>query len=181
MNLNQININFDHGKLHKLYVGKFGEQLLKLYFIINGIDTYEPLIDDKGIDFVARVSDEQFYDIQVKTVRMGKKNSYVYITKETWKNKLRDNLLVAFVVLQENLAPVLLIVPSLAWKTDLDGNILCDRDYVGKKSKPEWGISINSKTLSYLSDNYGIDKVLSRIVPIKTDRVGIVPEVVAEG
>lgn len=164
---NKINIEFDHSNLSNLYVGQFGEQLVKLYFIVNGIDTYEPLIDDKGIDFVARVSDEKFYDVQVKTVRL-KKECYIYITKETWNYKLRENLLVAFVVLEQDLSPTLLLIPSTAWQTDTTTKILANRDYIGKKSKPEWGITINKKNLQHLIDNYEIDKTITNILPDRT-------------
>lgn len=160
--MGSINLDFDFSKLTNLYLGKFGEQLVKLYFIVNGIDTYEPLIDDKGIDFVARVSDEKFYDIQVKTIRL-KKESYIYFTKESWKNKLRDNFFVAFVVLEESKSPKLLLIPASAWKTAAENNIFADRDYEGKKSAPEWGITISPKKLIYLMDNYEINKILPNL------------------
>lgn len=159
---NSLTVKFDHAKLTTLYVGQFGEQLIKLNFIVNQIDTFEPTIDDKGIDFVARVSDEKFYDVQVKTIRL-KKRSYIYIPKSTWNNKLRENLLVAFVVLQDNLEPVLLLVPSVAWQHDLEGKIFTDYDYNGKKSKPEWGINLHAKSLDYLKTKYAIDQTLQTI------------------
>lgn len=157
--MGKIDVEFDFSSLSNLYLGKFGEQFIKLYFILNGIDTYEPLIDDKGIDFVARVSDEKFYDIQVKTIRL-KKEAYVYFTKEKWKNKLRKNLLVAFVILQESTTPTLLLIPSTAWETETESKIFSDRNYEGKKSKPEWGIIIKNKNISYLIEKYEMTKIL---------------------
>jgi hypothetical protein len=161
--MGNINLNFDFSNLTTLYVGQFGEQLVKLYFIVNGIDTYEPLIDDKGIDFVARVNDEKFYDIQVKTIRLKKEPSYIFFHKKSWGNKLRDNLLVAVVVLEAEKSPQLLLIPASAWQTATDDKIFADRNYEGKKSPPEWGLTITLKKLPYLVEKYDIHKMLPNL------------------
>lgn len=154
--------NYDNFK-NKLYVGQFGAQLIKLNFIINSVDIYEPHIDDKGIDFIARVNDKNLFEVQVKTVRL-KKDSYTFIPKHIWNNELRKNMYVAFVVLQQGISPTLLLIPAIAWKTDLTNKIFSDRNYEGKKSKPEWGITLNPKNLLYLSDKYDFDKTLDKMM-----------------
>jgi hypothetical protein len=158
--MNSISINFDFSKLSNLYLGKFGEQLIKLYFLVNGIDAYEPTIDDKGIDFIARIEADKYLEIQVKTIRL-KKESYIYITKETWNFKLNSNKYVAFVVIDEDPAPIILLIPTSAWQTDLKSKILSNRDYEGLKSKPEWGITFNKKNLMVLKEKYSIEKTMS--------------------
>lgn len=47
-----------------------------------------PLIDDKAIDFIARVNGRTYYDVQVKTIRLTTKDRYFYETKEKWGQKL---------------------------------------------------------------------------------------------
>ena len=70
---NSISIKFDYSKLKStLYVGEFGAQLVRLNFTVNQIDTFVPLIDDKAIDFIARLNDKKYFDIQVKTIRLTK-------------------------------------------------------------------------------------------------------------
>ena len=59
------------------------------------LDVYTAEVDDKGIDFVIRKSDHEYYDVQVKSVR---KAQYVYMTKETFRP--RKNLLLALVIFE---------------------------------------------------------------------------------
>lgn len=159
---NKILIEFDYSKLRSnLYVGEFGAQLVRLNFIVNEIDTFIPLIDDKAIDFIARVNDGVYYDIQVKTIRL-KKERYFYETKIKWGHTIRPNLLIAFVILQVKTSPTILLIPGSNWTDEsVTNKIFANRDYERKKSLPEWGLTVNLKNLEYLVDKYDIDKILN--------------------
>lgn len=159
---NKISIEFDYSKLKsRLYVGEFGAQLVRLNFTVNEIDTFIPLIDDKAIDFIARINERSYYDIQVKTIRLTKER-YFYETKVKWGHTIRPNLLIAFVILQANKAPTILLIKGSNWTDESSNNkIFANRDYEGKKSLPEWGLTINVKNLEYLAGKYDIDMVLT--------------------
>lgn len=161
---NKISIQFDYSKLKSnLYVGEFGAQLVRLNFTVNEIDTFIPLIDDKAIDFIARVNDGVYYDIQVKTLRLTKAR-YFYETKQKWGTTIRQNLLIAFVILRENSSPTMLLIPGSNWLDEsVTNKIFANRDYEGKKSPPEWGLTFTNKNLDYLEDKYDIDKMLNNL------------------
>ena len=162
--INKITVQFDYSKLKTTqYVGEFGAQLVRLNFTINEIDTFVPLIDDKAIDFIARINENKYFDIQVKTLRLTKER-YFYETKGKWGTQIRPNLLIAFVILQADKEPTILLIPGYKWKEESKKNkIFADRDYVDKKSNPEWGLTFNSKSLEYLTENYDINKILSTL------------------
>ncbi len=162
--MGKIIIEFDYSKLKtNLYVGEFGEQLVKLNFVINEIDTFTPLIDDKAIDFIARIDENSYYDVQVKTIRLTK-DRYFYETKEKWGEEIRQHLLIAFVILLANKEPTLLLIPGKQWKEEsLLNKIFSNRDYNGLKSKPEWGLNFTSKNLEYLVEKYEINKTLENL------------------
>ena len=165
---NKITIQFDYGLLKNTqYVGEFGAQLVRLNFTVNSIDTFVPLIDDKAIDFIARVDYKHYFDIQVKTIRLTK-DRYFYETKEKWGEIIRPNLLVAFVILIAEKEPVLLLIPGEKWREEsLTNKIFSDRNYLEKKSKPEWGLMLNIKNIEYLKQKYEINKTLELISKIR--------------
>ena len=175
---NSISIRFDYSKLKNTqYVGEFGEQLIRLNFIANSIDTFIPLIDDSAIDFIAKITKEHYFDVQVKTVRLTK-SRYFYETKEKWGEDIRWNLLIAFVILQQNEDPLLLLIPGENWKNEsLKNTIFSNRDYFGKKSNPEWGLQIDRTNLEYLRTNYELNKTLDELkVKYNRDSVAELPQ-----
>jgi hypothetical protein len=161
---NKIIIQFDYKTLKNTqYVGEFGEQLIRLNFTINNIDTFIPLIDDKAIDFIARTENSKYFDIQVKTIRWTKER-YFYEVKEKWGELIRPNLLIAFVILISEKEPILILIPGENWVEESRNNkIFANRDYEGKKSKAEWGLTINEKNISYLREKYEINKILKTL------------------
>ena len=113
-------------------------------FTLHGFDVYSAEVDDKGIDFVIRKGEQQYYDVQVKSVR---DLTYIFFPKE--KFTLRKNLLAAIVLFTDGESPALYLVPSKVW---LNPNALfVSRDYEGKKSKPEWGVNLSQRNLSLLN------------------------------
>ncbi len=164
--VSKINIEFDHSKISHLYVGQFGEQLLKLYFIVNGIDTFEPLVDDKGIDFIARVNANKYYDVQSKTIRL-ETTHYTFVHKSAWQNELRDNQLIAVTLLKLNETPKILLIPATAWLLHTTEKIFVDR---ATYEKPEWGINISERNIPFLLEHYEIGKTLKKILELNASR-----------
>lgn len=109
-----------------------------------GLDVYTSEVDDKGIDFVIRKGEEAYYDVQVKSLRgLG----YIFFPKANFKP--RRNLLAVIVLFTQGEPPESYLIPSTAW---LQPNaLLRSRDYVGKESKPEWGINVSKKNLPLLT------------------------------
>ena len=77
-----------------LQVGRFAEYLVKMELTQYGLDVYSSEVDDRGIDFIIRLSSSRYADIQVKAVRGL---SYIFLPKR--KFHPRENLLAAIVLL----------------------------------------------------------------------------------
>ncbi len=129
--------------LNHLQVGKYAEHLVKMELTRLGCDVYSAEVDDKGIDFVLRTCTRRYLDVQVKALRgLG----YTYLKKHG--QELRPDLLVALVLLREEEAPAVFLIPS----TELNRRdaLFGGSDFVGKKSRPEWGIRVSKKSLPLL-------------------------------
>src|SRR5687767_342672 len=130
-------------RLNHLQVGRYAEYLAKMEFTLCGFDVYTSEVDDKGIDFVVRRDPAAYFDIQVKSLRGP---GYVFFRKDCFE--LRANLFAALALFQDGRMPNLYLIPSLTWQAP--NKIFVNRDYVGKKSLPEWGLNISRKNLSAL-------------------------------
>jgi len=111
MEQNFKNFNYDH--LSHLQIGQIGEYWVKIWLTLLGFDVFYNDVDDKGIDFIIRLDDNKHIDIQVKTVRV-ENTGYTFVTKESWNNKLRDNLYLALVLIANNKMPQIFFIPSIA-------------------------------------------------------------------
>ena len=152
------NNNLQWNKLTKLQLGKYAEYFVKMEFTKFGFDVYTAEVDEKGVDFVIQ-KDNKYFDVQVKSRRQN--NNYIYTEKT--KFVLRDNLFLAVVLFAEGKEPEVLLIPSFEWKKKELHPILVDRDYLEKKSNPEYGININDKNIPFLRENYQFIKTLNRI------------------
>jgi len=142
-------------KLSTLQLGRYAEYFVKMEFTLHGFDVYSAEVDDKGIDFVIRIRGSQYYDVQVKSVRQL---NYIFLTKDTFLPS--KNLLVAIVLFTDEEPPALSLIPSIVW---LEPNALfVGRDYIGKKSKPEWGLNLSRRNLSLLS-KYAFENVIKTL------------------
>jgi hypothetical protein len=148
--------------LNSLQVGKYAEYFVKMEFTMLGYDVYTSEVDDKGIDFVIRKNingstkeTNRYYDVQVKSIR-NCKTKYVFMPKDKFDVD-DNNLLLALVVFVNGLPPELFLIPAREWKNK--NCLLVGYDYEGKKSAPEWGISITNKSMSILR-NYSFDKTI---------------------
>ncbi|GAB4425555.1 MAG: hypothetical protein Kow0031_05140 [Anaerolineae bacterium] len=112
-------------------------------FTLYGFDVFTAEVDDKGIDFVIRTEQFQYYDVQVKSSR---NLTYIFFPKD--KFILRPNLLAAVALFEDNKPPDLYLIPAVVWRNPTP--LFVDRDYDGKKSKPEFGLNLSRKNLPEL-------------------------------
>ncbi|TOM11190.1 hypothetical protein CGH84_22425, partial [Vibrio parahaemolyticus] len=82
-----------------MQVGTFSEYFVKMELTMFGFEVYTTEIDDRGIDFVARLPGENFLTIQVKSIRDA---NYVFVRKD--KFQLSETNLLALAVLKEGIA-----------------------------------------------------------------------------
>lgn len=152
--------NFKFDDLNHLQIGRIGEYWVKIWLTLSDFDTYYNDVDDKGIDFILRLDNDKHIDIQVKTIRVNT-TGYVFVSKEAWKNELRENLYLALVLLENHKMPTIYFIPSTAWQTP--NELLRDRDYdkEDQKSKPEWGVNISKKNMELLQQ-YDITKFIQQ-------------------
>ena len=136
---------YNWSKLSPIRLGRYAEYYAKMEFTLLGFDVYEPEVDDKGIDFIIRKSENNFYEIQVKSILKG---NYIFMQKE--KFALRKNLYLVLVLFKQNNPPELYLIPSLDWQNP--NELLVGRDYPGKKSKPEWGVNITKRSIPRLQE-----------------------------
>ncbi len=149
---------FKYEGLNHLQVGRIGEYWAKIWLTLHNYDVYTTEVDNKGIDFIVRKDDERHIDIQVKTMRG--ETSYIFVTKETWKSGLRDNLYLMLIQLKDKELPTIFLIPSTVW---LSPNALFkEGNYQekGLKSKDEWGINISKKNMDLLNA-YEISRYLN--------------------
>jgi hypothetical protein len=129
--------------LNHLQTGRYGEYFAKMALVRAGFDVFNAEVDDKGIDFVLRADGDvpHYYDVQVKTVRS--RNTYVFMRKD--KFRLTPNMLLALVILDAGGEPEMYLIPASAWRDAKPpfGN----RDYDGKKSAPEYGLTLSPSAM----------------------------------
>ncbi len=144
--------------LNRQQVGAFSECFVKMELTILGFQVYSTEIDDGGIDFVARYENGPFLSIQVKSIR---EKGYIFMQKE--KFDLSANLYLALAILDEGAEPRLFLIPSEAWTAWKEPNVLLvENDYIGKKSKPEWGVNLSKKNMVLLEE-YAFPKMASHL------------------
>lgn len=130
---------YSWSRLNRQQVGRFAEYFVKMEFALHGFEIYASEVDDRGIDFVVRYGTGIFHEVQVKSVRETK---YVFMRKNVFP--LTANRLLALVLLPEEEAPDLYLIPASAWLKPTP--LLVGRDYEDRKSGPEWGIQISHRS-----------------------------------
>jgi hypothetical protein len=154
-------MKFELSNLKTLQKGKLGEYLAKVALTGYGLDVYTSEVDDKGIDYIVRINERKYLDIQVKTVH---KSNYVFILKSAnaWKQPFNPNLYLLLVILKENENPAFYCIPASAWNNP--NSLLSSRDYINskKKSRPDWGVNLSTKNEPLLN-KYSLDKMISKL------------------
>ena len=147
---------YNWSRLNHLQIGRYAEYLVKMELTQYGLDVYTSEIDDRGIDFVLRLSASHYVDIQVKASR---NLNYIFFPKKSFHP--RKNFYAAIVLFQDGEPADHYLIPSLAW---LDPNdLLVSRDYKEAASSPEWGMNLSYKNLKLL-DHYSFDKSIASLV-----------------
>lgn len=154
------NPKYDWQRLNHLQVGRYAEYLVKMELTLWGLDVYTSEVDDRGIDFVVKLNDTAYVDIQVKSVRTP---VYVFFPKGekgAEKFSLRPNLFAALVILLPLQPPDMYLIPATAWLTP--DALLVDRDYETAKSKPEFGLNLSQKNL-FLLARFRFDDMVQKL------------------
>jgi hypothetical protein len=141
---------YQWSKLSSLQLGRYAEYLAKMEFTAFGFDVFTSEVDDKGIDFVVRKSEIQYYDVQVKSSR---NMSYIFFPKH--KFQLRPNLLAIVVLFDDDKPADIFILPSEVWRKPT--SLFVSRDFKGV-SKPEWGLNLSRKNLVEL-ETYRFERI----------------------
>ena len=145
--------------LNGLRLGRIGELYAKINFLKENFEVLSPEVDDRGVDLIVKhLKSKQYYKIQVKTIR---KFSYIYMQKERFE-LAKDLFLYVCLFLNNEENPKFLLIPSLSWKNKKE-KYFNDRNYVDKKSKPEWGLSINKSNYDEIIESYNFEKQVSKI------------------
>ena len=151
-------MRYDWQILTRQQVGAFAEYFVKMELTMFGFQVYSTEVDDRGIDFVTRYEKGSFLSIQVKSFR---EKGYVFMQKD--KFDLSSDSYLALVLLNQESEPKLYLIPSLAWNNP--NTLLVEHNYVGKKSKPEWGLNLSFKNLPMLEEysfQYTVEKIFTQ-------------------
>jgi len=132
--------------LNRQQIGAYAEYFVKMELTMHGFEVYSSEVDDRGVDFVARLDPGSFIAIQVKSLRGS---GYVFMHKRKF-NPLDEYLYLALALFFEGKPPELYLVPSSVWGAPK--GIFVSRDYKGEDqtSEPEWGLNISRKNMPEL-------------------------------
>lgn len=133
-------------KLNSMQLGRYAEYYAKMEFASYGFEVYTSEVDDHGIDFIAKRSGGRYLEIQVKAVRQ---TNYVFLKKDTWDISDGSNLHLLLLIFEDQKLPNAYLIPAVDWQSPND--LLCDRDYIGQKSKPEYGVRLSKKNTPILN------------------------------
>lgn len=124
--------------LAPLQLGRYAEQLVTMAFVLHGCDVYRAEVDDRGIDLVVRTRSGQFREVQVKASRKGSepffKKDRFDLSPERWA---------AIVLFEDGRVPDMYLIPSIAWQDE--GPPFFGNDFPGKRTEPEWRLSLAQK------------------------------------
>lgn len=148
--------NTKWSQLNHMQLGKYAEYYAKMEFASYGFDVYTSEVDDHGIDFIAKTKSGRFLEIQVKAVRQS---NYVFMQKGKWDIQNPDYYL-ALLLFEDDKLPEVYLIPATAWKTP--DELLCDKDYDGLKSKPEYGLNLSKKNRTLL-EAFKIEEILNEV------------------
>jgi len=149
--------NLNWSKLSSLQLGRYAEYYAKMEFSSYGLEVYTSEVDDHGIDFIVKTKLGNYLEIQVKSARH---TNYVFMQKNKWNIESKNTYLVLLIFADSKLPDVYLI-PATAWK--MPNALLCNKDYVGLKSKPEYGINLSKKN-EFLLQSFRMEATISELL-----------------
>lgn len=137
-------------KLNSLQLSRYAEYYAKMEVASYGLEVYTSEVDDHGIDFIAKDKNGRYNEFQVKSIRKNKGN-YVFMQKDKW-NIHDEDIYLVLLIFKDGMSPVVYLIPATAWQQP--NELLCDKDYIGLKSKPEYGINISEKNMVLLKKSW---------------------------
>lgn len=153
---------YDWNRLTRPQLGRYAEYLAKMEFTLCGCDVFTSEVDDHGIDFVIRTRQGCHYDVQVKSFRLRAGTTpYVFVRKD--KFNIHPSLLLVLVQFVSGMPPTIFVVPSAVGERP--NPIFESRDYgEGKKSKPEWGLTLSKDKLASLARECSFEGALAKLL-----------------
>lgn len=152
----------DWSRLNTLQLGKYAEYLAKMEFVLRSCDVFTSEVDDHGIDFVICTRLRNHYDVQVKSFRLEAAKSTPYVYLEKAKFVIHPSLLLVLVQFVKDELPILYLLPSCVGNAP--NPLFKSRGYGGgKKSAPEWGLSMTKKNRAALAQDWSFDAVVKTL------------------
>ncbi|WP_432931957.1 hypothetical protein ACQPZZ_13185 [Microbispora sp. CA-135349] len=131
---------------NRAHVGAAAELIVAAEFALSGYRVFRPLADDRGVDLLVDLGSGRHLLVQVKSVRGA---GYVYMRKSGFSlDEYRALALLVFPADADH--PELFLIPASVWRNPIPPFV--DRDYVEKKSDPEYGISVNKQWRRQLAE-----------------------------
>ena len=127
--------------LTKREVAALGLEVIEARFAREGFETSVDRDRGRTRLTVRRPGAPAGYEVRAATLRPSPR-AYAFLTKASFAPA--HDLLAALVLLDEGSDPAAYLIPSTAWHDP--SPLLVDRDFIGKASAPEWGISITGKS-----------------------------------
>ena len=147
----------DERKTGGLKRGHFGEYFTEMQFMLHGFEVYKTLVDDRGVDLIARNQNGIFFDIQVKSIT---DYDNIKISRNKFDTK-NEHLLLVAVQFFDNKEPEMFIFPSKEWaKSD---NIFYDSTENVKE--PQYGLRLLKSNINFFKE-YEFEKYIEVIKKI---------------
>lgn len=144
--------------LNKAQMGRYAEYVVKMELARLGCDVYVPEVDDKAIDLLVRLAPGRYAEVQVKSVRGSR---YVFMRKDVFA--LDECRYLALAVFTEGRWPDTFLIPATVWAAP--DAVFVSRDYVGLKSRPEYGLNLSSMALTLL-EPYRLERQLEHLMGV---------------
>ncbi|WP_433498135.1 hypothetical protein ACQP1K_25020 [Sphaerimonospora sp. CA-214678] len=120
-------------------LGAAAELIVAAEFTVSGYQVFRPLSDVRKAELLVDLGEGRHLMVRVKSVRGP---NYVFVPKSSFP--LDNHRALALVVFPEDAdQPELFLIPARVWH-ELPPPFVAP-DYAGLKSKPEYGIRLNSK------------------------------------
>ncbi len=149
-------LTLDWQELNKFRLNQNAKLSVMEAFSSHGFSVSELRSRNAEVDFSVSFGFSPNFDIKVKAVRGW---NYIFFVKE--KFSLRASLYVVAVLYHYgHELPSLYLIPSLVWEKP--NRLFVSRNYVGKKSKPEWGIDLYDKNMPMLKE-YAFEKMIQTL------------------
>lgn len=91
-------------------------------------------------------------------VKSSRNINYIFFPKKDFD--LRENLLAGVVLFQDGNVPQCYLIRATTWERS--NALFVSRDYLGKKSKPEYGLNLSQRNMPLLTQ-YAFDRIVQEL------------------